>query len=152
MQTIIYFRILISIARVSDFQTYNWIWRSFRFDKPDLKSLQNEYLFSSRRLLCSSIDLMLNLMLNLNHLSFIIRSYAHGIIPTFWLWRDLVEEMVVWQRERYLDAGIWDHLHGKINPALMPASSVLEKRILPQLQYTVNKIICSCDMLNPVFY
>ena len=53
-----------------------------------------------------------------------------------------MEEMVMWQRERYIDPAIWNILRTKINPALIPAPSVLEKQILPQLQYLVNKFIC----------
>ena len=63
-----------------------------------------------------------------------------------------MEEMIVWQRERCLDPGIWDHLRAKINPTLMPAPSFVQQGILPQLQYQVNKIICSCDTLNLGFF
>ena len=44
--------------------------------------------------------------------------------------KDLMEEMIVWQKERYLDPEIWDHLISRINPALWPAPSVLQEQIL----------------------
>ena len=62
--------------------------------------------------------------------------------------KDLMEEMIVWQKERYIDPGIWDRLLEKINPSLMPAPSILQQGFWPQLQYPVNKIICSYDTLN----
>ena len=63
-----------------------------------------------------------------------------------------MKEMVAWLNEGYIDPGIWDYLRTKTNPALIPAPSVLENQFLPQLQYPVNKLICSCDTLNPGFF
>ena len=37
-----------------------------------------------------------------------------------------MEAMVAWHHERYLDPEVWNRLPEKINPALMPAPSVLQ--------------------------
>ena len=34
---------------------------------------------------------------------------------------NLVTEMVAWQRNRYLDSGIWEHFKSRINPAALPS-------------------------------
>ena len=39
----------------------------------------------------------------------------------------VMEEMVEWHREGYIDPAVWEKLiRNKVNPALMPAPSVLE--------------------------
>ena len=41
--------------------------------------------------------------------------------------RDLLEAMVEWHREEYVDPAVWEKLiRNKVNPALMPAPSVLQ--------------------------
>ena len=34
--------------------------------------------------------------------------------------KDLVNNMVTWQQNRYLDPGVWSHFKSKINPAALP--------------------------------
>ena len=46
--------------------------------------------------------------------------------------RDLMEGMVEWHREGYIDPAVWEKLiRNKVNPALMPAPSVLQSLPLP---------------------
>ena len=57
--------------------------------------------------------------------------------------RDLITEMVAWQRGRYLDPGIWEHFQSRINPAVLPnVISTLQLAPptgqIPGLRYTVN--------------
>lgn len=40
--------------------------------------------------------------------------------------KDLVEEMVEWQKNGFLDPEVWEFLRPKMNPALMPEPSVLQ--------------------------
>ena len=53
--------------------------------------------------------------------------------------KDMMEAMVTWHKEGYLDPEVWDNLCDKVNPSLMPAPSVLniEKRKHCQLHYQV---------------
>ena len=34
----------------------------------------------------------------------------------------LVNNMVTWQQNRYIDPGVWDHFKSKINPDALPAN------------------------------
>ena len=53
--------------------------------------------------------------------------------------RGLIDSMMTWHHERYLDPGVWDHLRKKINDDLMPAPNILpdEKRKHRELEYQV---------------
>ena len=35
--------------------------------------------------------------------------------------KDLITEMVAWQRSRYLDPDVWEHFQSRINPAALPS-------------------------------
>ena len=39
---------------------------------------------------------------------------------------DLVEAMVEWHREGYIDPAVWEYIRSKMNPTLMPSPSVLQ--------------------------
>ena len=41
--------------------------------------------------------------------------------------KDLVESMLEWHHEGYMDPGVWEALRPLVNPALMPAPSVLQR-------------------------
>ena len=46
--------------------------------------------------------------------------------------RDLMEAMVEWHREGYIDPAVWEKLiRNKVNPAVIPAPSVLQSLPLP---------------------
>ena len=34
--------------------------------------------------------------------------------------KDLITQMVAWQRNRYLDPGVWEHFRSRINPEVLP--------------------------------
>ena len=48
--------------------------------------------------------------------------------------RNLMEAMVEWHREGYIDPAVWEKLiRNKVNPAVMPAPSVLQSLPPPPL-------------------
>ena len=67
--------------------------------------------------------------IQLNHSSFIIQTLKKWNERRLLTVKDLVKEMIVWQKGRYLDPEIWDHLCSRINPALMQEPSVLQEQI-----------------------
>ena len=60
--------------------------------------------------------------------------------------RELMEDLVTWQRAGCLDPRVWDEfLRLRINPTLMPAPSVLQLPPPPtdplQIEFLVNKLV-----------
>ena len=50
--------------------------------------------------------------------------------------KDVVELMVEWQQQRYLDPGVWNYLRPKFNSRLMPILSIVQPRCeaIPNIQ------------------
>ena len=61
--------------------------------------------------------------------------------------------MVIWERDGYIDSGVWDHLHSKINRTLLPRRQTSKGRShypmyqpsVPQMQFLVSEKYSGAD-------
>ena len=53
---------------------------------------------------------------------------------------DVVEAMVEWQREGYLDIGVWNRIRLMVDPGLIPASSA------PRLRLPAREAHCPLEL------